>query len=109
MTATECSASPRLCPSARCEPGATLLGIVGADGRVGYLTPQLIVDEAFTARVRDSTAPPETRFRFAQPCIEGGCHHWTGHALEIMYHRRAHTRYALQVGREILGDALDGL
>jgi hypothetical protein len=22
--------------------------------------------------------PPQKRFRFAQPCVEGGCMHWTG-------------------------------
>ena len=84
MTATEHPAPPRLCPSARCEPGATLLGIVGADGRVGYLTPPMTIDEAFVARARGGDARPESRFRFAQPCVEGGCHHWTGHACGLI-------------------------
>lgn len=84
MTATARPAAPRLCPSARCEPGATLLGVVGADGRVGYLTPAMVIDESFVARVRDHAAPPESRFRFAQPCVEGGCHHWTGDACGLI-------------------------
>ena len=84
MTATDHPAAPRLCPSARCEPGATLLGIVGADGRVGYLTPPLAIDATFAARAREGDAAPETRFRFAQPCVAGGCHHWTGQACGLI-------------------------
>jgi len=65
------------CPSARCEVGAVLLGIVGADGVVGYVTPRMTVDRDF---VRKACAgrTPETRFRFAQPCIKGRCKRWTG-------------------------------
>src|SRR4051794_5199030 len=65
------------CPSARCEPGATLLGVVGADGTVGYVTPQLTVDEAFVVQARRGRAP-EKRFRFAGGCVESGCAQWTG-------------------------------
>ena len=39
------------CPSAPCEPGATLLGLVGEDGRVGYLTPAIRIDRDFDATV----------------------------------------------------------
>jgi hypothetical protein len=67
----------RLCPSARCEPGATLLGVVNADGSVGYLTPAVRIDEEFVARARKGR-PPERRFRFAAPCVESGCRQWTG-------------------------------
>ena len=66
-----------LCPSARCEPGAVLLGIVGPDNRVGYVTPRLTVDEDFVAAAQ-SARTPEKRLRFAQPCIESGCRHWQG-------------------------------
>jgi hypothetical protein len=51
---------------------------------VGYLTPQLVVDGAFAARAREHASAPETRFRFAQPCVEGACHHWTGHACGLI-------------------------
>lgn len=65
------------CPSARCEEGAVLLGIVGADGHVGYVTPRMTVDAEFVREAR-SGRTPETRFRFAQPCIESRCAQWTG-------------------------------
>jgi hypothetical protein len=67
----------RLCPSARCEPEAILLGVVTPDGRVGYLRPELRVDAEFVA-VAQTAREPEKRFRFAQPCVEGRCAHWTG-------------------------------
>lgn len=66
-----------LCPSARCEPGAVLLGIVGKDGRVGYLSTQMVVDEDFVETASRGRAP-EARFRFAQPCVEGACGYWRG-------------------------------
>jgi hypothetical protein len=65
------------CPSARCEPGATLLGIVNADGTVGYVTPPLQIDAGFVEQARQGRAP-EKRFRFAGSCVEGGCAQWTG-------------------------------
>jgi hypothetical protein len=64
-----------LCPAAVCEPGAVLVGMVGADGRVGYVLPQVPVSERFVAFARTSGAP-ERRFRFASPCVEDGCRHW---------------------------------
>jgi len=67
----------RSCPSARCEPGATLLGIVNADGTIGYITPPLQIDDEFVQRARLGR-DPETRFRFAGSCVEGGCRQWTG-------------------------------
>jgi hypothetical protein len=65
-----------LCPSAACEPGALLLGVVGGDGRVGYIRPALEIDEGFIARARAGRAP-EKRFRFAQPCERSACHYWS--------------------------------
>jgi hypothetical protein len=63
---------PRTCPSARCQAGAVLLGIVSPDGTVAYITPQVRVDQPFVDRARQGRTP-EARFRFAQPCIESGC------------------------------------
>jgi hypothetical protein len=65
----------RLCPSARCESGALLLGVVGADGRVGFVVPPLPVDDAFVAQASLGRAA-ETRFRFAGRCVEAECWHW---------------------------------
>jgi hypothetical protein len=70
-------APERSCPSARCEPGATLLGIVNGDGTVGYITPPLQIDDQFVQRVKQGR-DPEKRFRFAGTCVEGGCKQWTG-------------------------------
>ncbi len=65
------------CPSSRCEPGATLLGVIEVDGTVGYITPRLTIDEDFVERARRGRKP-ESRFRFSGPCVEAGCRQWTG-------------------------------
>ena len=67
----------KLCPSARCAPGATLLGIVGPRGVVGYVRPAIEVDEAFV-EIAEQGRTPEKRFRFASTCVEDGCVQWTG-------------------------------
>jgi hypothetical protein len=67
-----------LCPSGRCAVGSRLIGIVGADGRLGYVTPPLDVDANFvelSKRGRD----PESRFRFTEPCLGQACEHWVDH------------------------------
>ena len=61
-----------LCPCARREPGASLLGVVQTDGRVKFLPPGLIVD-AETARL---DRPSEVQFRYSSACVEGSCLHW---------------------------------
>lgn len=76
-SAEEGGAAPVLCPSARCEEGAHLIGIVGADGVVGYVSPLLQVDSRFAAEAKVGRGP-ERRFRFAQPCVEGACLNWDG-------------------------------
>jgi hypothetical protein len=67
----------RTCPSARCEDGAVLLGIVATDGTLAYVRPQLIIDEDFVEAARRGRTP-EARFRFAQPCVEDRCGQWNG-------------------------------
>lgn len=71
------------CPSARCETGAHLFGIVGSDGLVGYISPPLPVTEAFVEQVRGDRHP-ESRFRFTNTCAEQGCRHWTGSRCEVV-------------------------
>lgn len=71
------------CPSSRCEPGATLLGVVNADGTVGYISPALTIDEDFVATARRGRTP-ESRFRFAGPCVESGCRQWTGSSCGVI-------------------------
>jgi hypothetical protein len=65
------------CPSASCEPGATLLGLIDENGRVGYLTPAITIDHEFVEKVERGRSPRK-RFRFAGPCVEEKCVQWTG-------------------------------
>jgi hypothetical protein len=65
------------CPSGHCIPGSRLIGIVGADGRLGYVTPPLEVDVNFV-EISQKGRAPESRFRFAEPCLGRDCQHWTG-------------------------------
>jgi hypothetical protein len=64
-----------VCPSGRCAAGSKLIGIVGPDGRLGYVTPPLEVDANFIEVSKRGTAP-ESRFRFSEPCLEQNCQHW---------------------------------
>jgi hypothetical protein len=84
------------CPSARCEEGATLLGIVGDEGVVGYITPEFKIDAEFCRRALEQ-GRPEKRFRFAQPCIEGRCAQWSGSRcglIELVLHSAARSGIA---------------
>ena len=71
------SAPPRACPSAPCAPGTTLLGVVGADGRLQRLRTPMEVDADFVAAAQHGGAP-EARMRFAGRCETSGCRQWTG-------------------------------
>jgi len=82
-TGGEADASPILCPSARCQDGAYLVGVVGVDGTIGYVSPLLQVDAQFVQRA-ERGRDPERRFRFAQPCAEGGCRNWDGARCQVI-------------------------
>jgi hypothetical protein len=73
----------RLCPSSTCKPGATLLGIVQEDGRVGFLRTPLTVDEDFVEKV-ERGRKAEKRFSFSSPCVESSCRQWTGHSCGVI-------------------------
>ena len=66
-----------LCPSARCEESAVLLGVIGSDGKTGYVNPRITIDASFVQEARKGRLP-EARFRFAQVCIESRCAQWNG-------------------------------
>jgi hypothetical protein len=66
------------CPSAPGRPGALLIGVIGRRGSVGYVNPSPTVDDTFLRLAGESDLPLEKRFRFASPCVEGGCAQWTG-------------------------------
>jgi hypothetical protein len=68
-------APPALCPSARAKAGATLIGVIGTDGRVAYLKTPLAVDQDFIDEV-SADGPPEEHMRFSGPCVEGKCMQW---------------------------------
>jgi hypothetical protein len=71
------------CPSAPAQPGASLLAIVGSDGRLAHLSPPIPVDEAFVAAASRHGAP-EARMRFTAPCLQEGCAHWTGSSCGVI-------------------------
>lgn len=72
-----------LCPSARCEPGALLLGVVLPDGRVAFASEEIRLTEDFVEAAREGRSP-EKRFRFAQPCARGACRQWTGSRCQVI-------------------------
>lgn len=72
----------KTCPSSACGEGALLLGVMTGEGRLAYVQPPVPVDAGFVAR-EVSRGSPERRFRFAGPCIEGGCPQWTGEGCAI--------------------------
>lgn len=74
--------TPRTCPSARCAPGARLIGMVQPDGRVAMLRTPLAVDAGVAARLAGDR--PEARMRFADTCQEGRCAQWTGRGCGVI-------------------------
>ena len=73
----------KTCPSARCTPGASLLGVLGADGRIKHVRTSMRIDEDFVERAHQS-GPPEAHMRFAAPCVESHCEQWTGGACGVI-------------------------
>ena len=71
------------CPSARCETGATLIGVVREDATIGHLPQTYIIDDDFIEKA-NSDGLAETRFRFASKCVEGKCAQWTGNACGVV-------------------------
>jgi hypothetical protein len=70
------SDSTVLCPSWRCEPGASLIGIVLPDGTVAFSKERIVVDAAFVEVARQGRSP-EKRFRFSSTCKRAACVQWT--------------------------------
>ncbi len=66
-----------LCPSARAEEGALLLGVVGSDRAVRMLSePEPLTPELTEAVL--AVDEPEKHFRFANRCVKSGCNQWHG-------------------------------
>ncbi|WP_018620044.1 hypothetical protein [Spirosoma luteum] len=69
--------STTLCPSARAEEGALLLGVVGPDQAVRMLSePERLTPELTEAIA--AVDEPEKHFRFANRCVKSGCNQWQG-------------------------------
>jgi hypothetical protein len=64
-----------LCPSALCEEGSILIGIVQSDGHVGFISEKIIVDKDFIDTAKKGRSP-EKRFRFSEECKESACKQW---------------------------------
>lgn len=71
--------APLMCPSARAEEGAILLGVLGEDGTLDYLADVVPATAQFLSLV-PSDVPPEARWRFSSPCRESACAQWADHA-----------------------------
>jgi hypothetical protein len=65
-----------LCPSWGCEAGASLIGIVLADGSVAFSKDRIVIDAAFVEVARQGRSP-EKRFRFSSTCKRAACMQWT--------------------------------
>lgn len=63
------------CPSTAATAGARLLGVVGEDGRVGYISPTIVLDDVLIERMGSTGL--EKRFRFTGPCVEHNCPNWS--------------------------------
>jgi hypothetical protein len=72
-----------LCPSAKAEPGAMLIGVLGEDGRVAHLATKLKIDENFIASASQH-GPLEQRFRFSAPCQECKCVNWKNQTCRVV-------------------------
>lgn len=70
------SESTILCPSWRCEAGASLIGIVLPNGTVAFSKDRIVVDATFVEAAQQGR-PPEKRFRFSSTCKRAACIQWT--------------------------------
>jgi hypothetical protein len=66
-----------MCPSTPAANATVFLGMITPAGRVAYVTPAVPAEVAL-ATAGDSTAPVESRYRLAGPCVTSSCGFWTG-------------------------------
>src|ERR1700722_14042947 len=64
-----------LCPSWKCEAGASVIGIVLADGSVAFSKERIVIDASFVEIARQGRSP-EKRFRFSGTCKRAACVQW---------------------------------
>lgn len=75
-TSSAADVSGHTCPSTTLDHGDTLIGVVGSDNQVHFVSPPLPVDDDFRAAA-ERTGRAERRFRFSGACIEDGCEQWS--------------------------------
>jgi hypothetical protein len=71
-----------MCPSAPPSSGALLLAITKPDGTPAYLPRPLPVNDEFITALGEQS-DVDQRFRFAAPCVESKCAHWSDHQCSI--------------------------
>ncbi len=71
------SAKNKTCPSSMGQVGANLLGMVNANGTVGFFKEPIEVTQKFIDDAGDFENL-ERRFRFSNKCVQSGCKQWTG-------------------------------
>lgn len=72
------------CPSAPAAPGATVIGMVGEEGRIVHFATRLTADTHFLENARAVDELPERRFRFSSACAENKCSQWNGSACGLI-------------------------
>lgn len=99
------AAEPHRCPSYQADRADTVIGVVGPDGTVGFLSPGVPVTPALLDGLRRTAGPGhvEERFRFSGNCQEHGCGNWRGDHCGVIEdamaeHDRAAGSVAVQVG-----------
>ena len=67
----------KTCPSSLGQVGSNLLGVVNANGTVGFFSDPVEVTPEFINDAGDFENL-ERRFRFSNKCVQNGCKQWTG-------------------------------
>lgn len=73
-----------LCPSSLCLEGSALIGVANAEGTIDILANPVPVTEEFALAAREESKSPETRFRFANRCVQNACKQWNGKGCGII-------------------------
>jgi len=77
------SESTILCPSWRCEAGASLIGIILPNGTVAFSKERIVIDPSFV-EVAGRGRSPEKRFRFSSTCKRAACVQWAGNKCGVV-------------------------
>jgi hypothetical protein len=73
----------KTCPSSLGQVGSNLLGVVNANGTVGFFADPVEVTPEFIDDAGDFDNL-ERRFRFSNKCVQSGCKQWTGTACGVI-------------------------